>query len=88
MLISKVETGSLAQAEGLREGDLVKEVNRVDTGSVAEFGRPCRRSNAARRFSCGCFVKAGHFMSCSSRPIAKARHAGRLCQPAGARTKV
>jgi len=37
VLISKVETGSLAQAEGLREGDLVKEVNRVDTGSVGEF---------------------------------------------------
>ncbi len=37
VLISKVETGSLAQAEGLREGDLVKEVNRVDTGTVGEF---------------------------------------------------
>ena len=38
VLISKVESGSLAQAEGLREGDLIKEVNRVDIGSVAEFG--------------------------------------------------
>ena len=37
VLISKVEPGSLAQAEGLREGDLVKEVNRVDTGTVGEF---------------------------------------------------
>ena len=37
VLISKVEAGSLAQAEGLREGDLVKEVNRVDTGTVGEF---------------------------------------------------
>ncbi len=37
VLISKVESGSLAQAEGLREGDLVKEVNRVDTGTVGEF---------------------------------------------------
>ncbi len=37
VLISKVETGSLAQAEGLREGDLIKEVNRVDTGTVGEF---------------------------------------------------
>ncbi|MGZ8393542.1 MAG: Do family serine endopeptidase [Nitrospira sp.] len=37
VLISKVETGSLAQAEGLREGDLVKEVNRIDTGTVGEF---------------------------------------------------
>lgn len=38
VLISKVESGSLAQAEGLREGDLIKEVNRGDIGSVAEFG--------------------------------------------------
>ena len=37
VLISKVESGSLAQAEGLREGDLIKEVNRVDTGTVGEF---------------------------------------------------
>lgn len=37
VLISKVDTGSLAQAEGLREGDLIKEVNRVDTGTVGEF---------------------------------------------------
>ncbi|CAE6769868.1 MAG: Do family serine endopeptidase [Nitrospira sp.] len=37
VLISKVESGSLAQAEGLREGDLIKEVNRADTGTVGEF---------------------------------------------------
>lgn len=37
VLISKVESGSLAQAEGLREGDLIKEVNRVETGNVGEF---------------------------------------------------
>jgi serine protease Do len=37
VLITKVEQGSLAQSEGLREGDLVKEVNRVDIGSVGEF---------------------------------------------------
>jgi serine protease Do len=37
VLISKVESGSLAQAEGLHEGDLIKEVNRVDVGSVGEF---------------------------------------------------
>ena len=36
-LISKVEPGSLAQSEGLHEGDLIKEVNRVDIGSVGEF---------------------------------------------------
>lgn len=37
VLISKVEPGSLAQAEGLREGDLIKEVNRVEVASVGEF---------------------------------------------------
>lgn len=37
ILITKVEPGSLAQSEGLREGDLIKEVNRVDVGTVAEF---------------------------------------------------
>ena len=37
VLISKVESGSLAQSEGLREGDLIKEVNRADVGSVGEF---------------------------------------------------
>ena len=37
VLITKVESGSLAQSEGLREGDLIKEVNRVDVASVADF---------------------------------------------------
>ena len=37
VLISKVEPGSLAQSEGLHEGDLIKEVNRIDVGSVGEF---------------------------------------------------
>ena len=37
VLITKVESGSLAQSEGLREGDLIKEVNRADVGSVGEF---------------------------------------------------
>jgi serine protease Do len=37
VLISKVEAGSLAHAEGLREGDLIKEVNRVDVSSVGDF---------------------------------------------------
>lgn len=37
VLITKVEPGSLAQAEGLREGDLIKEVNRADVSSVGEF---------------------------------------------------
>jgi serine protease Do len=37
VLIAKVEQGSLAQSEGLREGDLIKEVNRADVNSVGEF---------------------------------------------------
>ena len=37
VLITKVDAGSLAHAEGLREGDLIKEVNRGDVGSVGEF---------------------------------------------------
>jgi serine protease Do len=37
VLIAKVDTGSLAQAEGLREGDLIKEVNRVEVSSVVDF---------------------------------------------------
>jgi serine protease Do len=37
VLITKVDPGSLAQSEGLHEGDLVKEVNRVDVRSVSEF---------------------------------------------------
>ena len=37
VLISKVEISSLAQAEGLREGDMIKEVNRREVHSVGEF---------------------------------------------------
>jgi serine protease Do len=37
VLITKVEANSLAQAEGLREGDLIKEVNRADVATVGEF---------------------------------------------------
>lgn len=37
VLITKVDAGSLAHAEGLREGDLIKEVNRVEVGTVGEF---------------------------------------------------
>lgn len=36
-LIAKIEAGSLAQAEGLREGDLIKEVNRTEVTSAVEF---------------------------------------------------
>jgi serine protease Do len=37
VLISKVEQGSIAHVEGLREGDLIREVNRTDVTSVSEF---------------------------------------------------
>jgi serine protease Do len=37
VMISTVESGSFAQSEGLHEGDLIKEVNRADVGSVEEF---------------------------------------------------
>ena len=37
VLVSKVEPGSLAHSEGLHEGDLIKEVNRIAVGSVGEF---------------------------------------------------
>lgn len=37
ILITKVDPGSLAHAEGLREGDLIKEVNRADVATVGEF---------------------------------------------------
>ena len=43
VLISKVEPGGLAQSEGLHEGDLIKEVNRVGVGSVEAFSSAISR---------------------------------------------
>jgi serine protease Do len=37
VLVAKVDRGSVAEAEGLREGDLIKEVNRVEVTSVNAF---------------------------------------------------
>jgi serine protease Do len=37
VLVTKVDQGSVAHVEGLREGDLIKEVNRAEVGSVPEF---------------------------------------------------
>jgi serine protease Do len=37
VLIAKVDQGSVAHVEGLREGDLIKEVNRAEVGSVPQF---------------------------------------------------
>lgn len=44
VLIAKVEPNSRAQAEGLREGDLIKEVNRLEVSSVGEFMLAIARS--------------------------------------------
>ena len=44
VLIAKVEPNSRAQAEGLREGDLIKEVNRMEVSSVGEFISAVARS--------------------------------------------
>ena len=44
VLIAKVESNSLAHAEGLREGDLIKEVNRTEVSSVGEFTAAIARS--------------------------------------------
>ncbi len=43
VLIAKVDQGSIAQAEGLREGDLIKEVNRNEVSSVSEFSAAVAR---------------------------------------------
>jgi serine protease Do len=37
VLVSKVDRGSVAMVEGLREGDLIKEVNRSEVTSSSEF---------------------------------------------------
>ncbi|MBX3325593.1 MAG: PDZ domain-containing protein, partial [Nitrospira sp.] len=37
VVIMRIEPNSLAQAEGLHEGDLIKEVNRVETASLADY---------------------------------------------------
>ncbi|HZS10632.1 MAG TPA: PDZ domain-containing protein, partial [Nitrospirales bacterium] len=36
-LVAKVDQGSVAQLEGLREGDLIKEVNRREVANVTDF---------------------------------------------------
>jgi serine protease Do len=44
VLITRVEPGSIAQAEGLKEGDLIKEVNRSEVSSVVEFTEAVKRA--------------------------------------------
>ncbi|MEW6543672.1 MAG: Do family serine endopeptidase [Nitrospirota bacterium] len=43
VLITKVDRGSIAEAEGLREGDLIKEVNRIEVATVNEFTEQVKR---------------------------------------------
>ncbi|MDH4303722.1 MAG: Do family serine endopeptidase [Nitrospira sp.] len=44
VVIMRVEPNSLAHAEGLREGDLIKEVNRAETSSLADYTAAISRS--------------------------------------------
>ncbi|MGH7229826.1 MAG: Do family serine endopeptidase [Nitrospiraceae bacterium] len=44
VLISKVDQGSIAHVEGLREGDLIREVNRTDVTSVSDFSNAVGKS--------------------------------------------
>jgi len=37
VLVSRVDAGSVAQEQGLREGDLIKEVNRQMVTTAEEF---------------------------------------------------
>ena len=43
VLVSKVDRGSLAHTEGLREGDLIKEVNRNEVFSVSQFSEEIQK---------------------------------------------
>ena len=44
VMIMRVESNSLAHAEGLREGDLIKEVNRTETATLADYSAALSRS--------------------------------------------
>jgi serine protease Do len=44
VVIMKAEPNSLAHAEGLREGDLISEVNRAETSSLADYSAAISRS--------------------------------------------
>ena len=44
VMIMRVESNSLAHAEGLREGDLIKEVNRTETPTLADYSAAISRS--------------------------------------------
>ncbi len=45
VLVSRVTRGSLAHGEGLKEGDLIKEINRTDVRSVSQFSKALEQVN-------------------------------------------
>ncbi|MDX1410617.1 MAG: Do family serine endopeptidase [Nitrospirales bacterium] len=45
VLVSKVERGSLAHNEGIKEGDLIKEVNRQEVRSVSDFSAAMEKAH-------------------------------------------
>ncbi len=44
VLISKVEPGSASEAEGLKEGDLIKELNREEVATPEAFGNALKKA--------------------------------------------
>ena len=46
VLVSKVERGSLAHNEGIKEGDLIKEVNRQEVRSVSDFSAAMEKGSS------------------------------------------
>ncbi|MBX3305591.1 MAG: PDZ domain-containing protein [Nitrospira sp.] len=63
VMIMRVESNSLAHAEGLREGDLIKEVNRTETLRSPTIVQPFPDHDVATR-SCSVYsVKHAHSMS-------------------------
>ncbi|NKB82658.1 MAG: Do family serine endopeptidase [Nitrospirales bacterium] len=46
VIISNIKRGSIAHTEGLRKGDVVKEVNRIAVETVIEFGKEMKEKKA------------------------------------------
>ena len=44
--VTNVEPGSVAQMAGLREGDVIQEVNRMTIHSAADFDRAVRNAGS------------------------------------------
>ncbi|NJN36254.1 MAG: Do family serine endopeptidase [Nitrospiraceae bacterium] len=65
-VITKVEPNSLAQAEGLREGDLIIEVNRAEISSLMEFTSTISQSHGGMPSCFACCENTAHFTSYSN----------------------